>query len=153
VTCAGRCYCQHYTAGDHCDRCISGYYGTPTDGTPDDCQPCPCPSNSNCVQLLDRQVACVDCPAGHTGQLSLVFNFEHLLTVSIDVFKHIPFRHWSHGSSGVSSNLFWRGEILSLTARGTKPKLEARRAESRKWGSCGWVASPSPPARISGGAL
>jgi len=63
----GRCHCDHNTAGDHCERCMSGYYGSPTDGTPDDCQPCPCPPGSNCVQLLDGQVACLDCPSGHTG--------------------------------------------------------------------------------------
>jgi len=69
---AGRCHCQHHTAGDHCERCVTGYYGSPTHGTPNDCQPCPCPAGSNCVQLLDGQVACLDCPDGHTGmRLSL----------------------------------------------------------------------------------
>ena len=63
----GRCYCQHNTAGDNCERCMSGYYGSPTYGTADDCQPCPCPVGSNCVQLLDGQVACLDCPSGYTG--------------------------------------------------------------------------------------
>ena len=71
MLCSGHCHCEHNTAGEHCERCAAGYYGSPVDGTPYDCQPCPCPPSSNCVQLLDGQVACLDCPAGYTGMYSV----------------------------------------------------------------------------------
>jgi len=90
----GRCHCQHNTAGDHCDRCVSGYYGSPIDATPDDCQPCPCPHGSSCLQLLDGQVACFDCPAGHIGTcacrylaLQALLVHYHLLTVSASFYS------------------------------------------------------------------
>lgn len=64
---AGRCYCEHYTMGDRCERCLPGYYGHAKAGTPTDCNKCPCPNNGNCVQLLNNEIACLDCPLGHTG--------------------------------------------------------------------------------------
>ena len=82
----GCCECQHNTAGDHCERCMPGFYGSATDGTPHDCQPCPCPPASNCVQLLDGQVVCTDCPAGHTGLPVELLRFDRSLTVVLFFF-------------------------------------------------------------------
>lgn len=63
----GQCICDHNTTGINCDRCLDGFYGYATAGTPDDCTQCSCPADGRCVELLNREVACIDCPLGHTG--------------------------------------------------------------------------------------
>ncbi|KAK6966048.1 basement membrane-specific heparan sulfate proteoglycan core protein, partial [Biomphalaria glabrata] len=68
--------CQHNTEGDRCERCIRGYYGDPTSGTPNDCRPCACPltipSNNfspTCVlDTSDNRITCDKCPPGYTGR-------------------------------------------------------------------------------------
>lgn len=35
--------CQHNTQGELCEQCAAGFFGDPTVGTPEDCQPCACP--------------------------------------------------------------------------------------------------------------
>ncbi|CAF1263772.1 unnamed protein product, partial [Didymodactylos carnosus] len=63
----GKCQCQHHTTGDNCERCLPGFYGNPYQGTPEDCQRCPCPNGVSCTQLNQQQVVCLNCPAGYTG--------------------------------------------------------------------------------------
>ncbi|XP_052760298.1 basement membrane-specific heparan sulfate proteoglycan core protein-like isoform X2 [Mya arenaria] len=73
---SGRCLdCQHNTEGDRCDRCMAGFYGVATAGTPNDCRPCPCPLttrpnqfSSTCFLADDNQVTCDRCPTGYTGR-------------------------------------------------------------------------------------
>lgn len=35
--------CRHHTTGDHCEKCIEGYHGNATIGSPNDCMICACP--------------------------------------------------------------------------------------------------------------
>ncbi|GCC38859.1 hypothetical protein chiPu_0023164 [Chiloscyllium punctatum] len=66
---SGICQCVHNTVGPSCEYCASGYYGNPFRGRYNDCKPCPCPAQSNCTVLEDRnEVVCTDCPDGQTGK-------------------------------------------------------------------------------------
>ncbi|XP_066935737.1 laminin subunit gamma-1-like [Clytia hemisphaerica] len=62
----GICECQDNTSGRNCELCKKGYYGNPTRGTKDDCQPCPCIFANECI-LIGQSVKCTDCPEGHIG--------------------------------------------------------------------------------------
>ncbi|KAJ7334372.1 laminin subunit [Desmophyllum pertusum] len=57
----GICSCQDNTIGDNCDTCKEGFYGNPTEGTKDDCKPCPCKFGSRCI-LIGKNIVCTDCP-------------------------------------------------------------------------------------------
>lgn len=40
----GVCFnCAHNTTGNHCEKCVTGYYGDATRGSSLDCMICPCP--------------------------------------------------------------------------------------------------------------
>ncbi|KAF5920032.1 hypothetical protein HPG69_014398 [Diceros bicornis minor] len=42
----GECLnCKDHTGGPYCDKCLPGFYGDPSKGTSEDCQPCACPLN------------------------------------------------------------------------------------------------------------
>ncbi|XP_017260379.1 laminin subunit gamma-1, partial [Kryptolebias marmoratus] len=67
--CPGACDCQDNTGGLSCERCKDGFYGDASQGTPDDCQPCPCPSGATCAVVpRTREVVCTNCPGGTTGK-------------------------------------------------------------------------------------
>ncbi|KAJ8374971.1 hypothetical protein SKAU_G00055510 [Synaphobranchus kaupii] len=66
--------CTHNTTGAHCDQCLPGFYGDPTEGTPEDCQRCACPltveSNNfspTCHLNGPGEVICDQCRQGYTG--------------------------------------------------------------------------------------
>ncbi|CAH1775237.1 unnamed protein product [Owenia fusiformis] len=72
----GVCYdCQHLTSGDHCEKCIDGYYGDTSSGRNDSCKPCACPlfdSSNNFSPTCELNEAgtdyvCNACPEGYTG--------------------------------------------------------------------------------------
>ncbi|XP_007232077.3 laminin subunit alpha-1 [Astyanax mexicanus] len=66
--------CSHNTTGPHCDQCLPGYYGDPTEGTAEDCQRCACPltlaSNNfspTCSLQGPGEIMCDQCEQGYTG--------------------------------------------------------------------------------------
>jgi len=68
----GVCECMHNTVGDHCDMCAEGFYFNGDEkrrGTPQQCQPCPCPEKSGCALIEGSdEVVCVNCPEGYAGR-------------------------------------------------------------------------------------
>uniref|UniRef100_A0A7N6BSW4 Heparan sulfate proteoglycan 2 n=1 Tax=Anabas testudineus TaxID=64144 RepID=A0A7N6BSW4_ANATE len=67
--------CQHNTQGELCDQCAPGFFGDPSVGTPEDCQPCACPHtdpdnqfSQTCESLGNGGYQCTACQPGYTGQ-------------------------------------------------------------------------------------
>ncbi|XP_035236655.1 basement membrane-specific heparan sulfate proteoglycan core protein-like isoform X3 [Anguilla anguilla] len=67
--------CLHNTMGGLCEQCASGYFGDPTAGTPEDCQPCACPHmdpdyqfSPTCESTGNGGYQCTACLPGYTGQ-------------------------------------------------------------------------------------
>uniref|UniRef100_A0A673TTJ8 Heparan sulfate proteoglycan 2 n=1 Tax=Suricata suricatta TaxID=37032 RepID=A0A673TTJ8_SURSU len=67
--------CQHHTEGPQCERCQPGYYGDAQQGTPQDCQPCPCygapasgQATHTCFLDTDGHPTCDACSPGHSGR-------------------------------------------------------------------------------------
>ncbi|XP_028850828.1 basement membrane-specific heparan sulfate proteoglycan core protein isoform X4 [Denticeps clupeoides] len=67
--------CQHHTVGDQCQSCAPFFFGDPTAGTPEDCQPCACPHPEReyqfspvCESLGNGGYRCTACQTGYTGQ-------------------------------------------------------------------------------------
>uniref|UniRef100_A0A8C5LBW9 Basement membrane-specific heparan sulfate proteoglycan core protein n=1 Tax=Jaculus jaculus TaxID=51337 RepID=A0A8C5LBW9_JACJA len=73
---SGACQgCQHHTAGARCEQCQPGYYGDAQQGTPQDCQPCPCygapaagQAAHTCFLDTDGHPTCDSCSPGHSGR-------------------------------------------------------------------------------------
>ncbi|XP_036269558.1 laminin subunit alpha-2 isoform X2 [Pipistrellus kuhlii] len=66
--------CRDHTGGPFCNKCLPGFYGDPTKGTAEDCQPCACPlnipsNNFSPTCHLDRSLGliCDECPVGYAG--------------------------------------------------------------------------------------
>ncbi|CAL8325836.1 unnamed protein product [Merluccius merluccius] len=67
--------CLHNTQGELCEQCAAGFFGDPTAGTPEDCQPCACPHTDpdnqfspTCESLGNGGYQCTACQPGYTGQ-------------------------------------------------------------------------------------
>ncbi|KAJ8369772.1 hypothetical protein SKAU_G00098000 [Synaphobranchus kaupii] len=67
--------CLHNTMGELCEQCAAGFFGDPTAGTPEDCQPCACPHmdpdnqfSPTCESTGNGGYQCTACLPGYTGQ-------------------------------------------------------------------------------------
>ncbi|KAM9343546.1 basement membrane-specific heparan sulfate proteoglycan core protein [Pholidichthys leucotaenia] len=67
--------CLHNTQGELCEQCAPGFFGDPTVGTPEDCQPCACPHTDpenqfspTCESLGIGGYQCTACQPGYIGQ-------------------------------------------------------------------------------------
>uniref|UniRef100_A0A674DE93 Heparan sulfate proteoglycan 2 n=1 Tax=Salmo trutta TaxID=8032 RepID=A0A674DE93_SALTR len=67
--------CLHNSQGALCEQCAPGFFGDPTAGTPEDCQPCACPHTDpdnqfspTCESLGNGGYQCTACQPGYTGQ-------------------------------------------------------------------------------------
>uniref|UniRef100_A0A7E4ULG0 Laminin subunit alpha-1 n=1 Tax=Panagrellus redivivus TaxID=6233 RepID=A0A7E4ULG0_PANRE len=67
--------CGNNTEGEHCERCLPGYYGNATNGSPYACQACPCPyataANNfalSCVVSEYGSIEKCNCRPGFTGE-------------------------------------------------------------------------------------
>nr|XP_023690745.1 basement membrane-specific heparan sulfate proteoglycan core protein isoform X5 [Paramormyrops kingsleyae] len=67
--------CLHNTMGQMCEQCAAGFFGDPTAGTPEDCQPCACPHTDpenqfshTCESTGNGGYQCTACQRGYTGQ-------------------------------------------------------------------------------------
>ncbi|KAJ8390133.1 hypothetical protein AAFF_G00110070 [Aldrovandia affinis] len=67
--------CLHNTMGELCEQCAPGFFGDPTAGTPEDCQPCACPHTDpdtqfspTCESTGNGGYQCTACQPGYTGQ-------------------------------------------------------------------------------------
>ncbi|EDV25807.1 uncharacterized protein TRIADDRAFT_24524, partial [Trichoplax adhaerens] len=69
--------CLHNTAGPTCNQCRTGFVGTATTGTPNDCVRCECPGGSSGNQFSSTcyyrstqsrtTIVCENCTTGYTG--------------------------------------------------------------------------------------
>ncbi|ELU12610.1 hypothetical protein CAPTEDRAFT_90300, partial [Capitella teleta] len=105
--------CLHNTEGERCDRCKAGYYGDARRGTPNDCQPCPCPLSApdnqfanECYLETDGEVTCSGCPEGYTGRRceSCAPGYEGDPTIPGDFCKPVGQRCDSRGSLTANPN-------------------------------------------------
>ncbi|XP_045065518.1 laminin subunit beta-2-like [Coregonus clupeaformis] len=72
----GECQaCRDYADGQHCERCVNGFFGNPVLGSGDHCRHCPCPGNpgsghsngDSChAESSSNQILC-NCKQGYTG--------------------------------------------------------------------------------------
>lgn len=114
---SGVCECSDFTTGTTCERCLDGYYGNSLIGTRGDCQPCPCPGQTSCVQIAETgQVVCTNCPAGQTGDVNNLNKFVWMgSTLSNEMSRskqserlHTTAWYWKDGGcSALHLNLSW----------------------------------------------
>ncbi|CAB4054802.1 LAMC1 [Lepeophtheirus salmonis] len=66
---SGKCECKDKTDGQNCEKCARGYYGNALNGSPNDCQACPCPKGGACLEIAGNPESpiCIECPDGRTG--------------------------------------------------------------------------------------
>lgn len=87
--------CLHNTQGELCEQCAPGFFGDPTVGTPEDCQPCACPHTDPDNQWVLPHISRLHIPPpliaqdnSAYGSLALVYTAEStaLLILEFDSF-------------------------------------------------------------------
>lgn len=107
-------YCNYLSCisfsllGDHCERCITGYYGNATLGSPHACQTCSCYGGHNSCDLsIDGSSFVCNCRDGYDGDRC---------QSCVDGYFGIPTEVWSTKRQTITRCWLHSGQYMWLSS-------------------------------------